>query len=454
MTQTGADLQSFLDYIRREHPDHIWNVSRPVPRDYTSTALTLELEKENRGPVLFFETVEGYEMPLAANLYASREHVAWGLNTTRRELYGKISDALDNLIPARRVDGGPVQEVVWQDEEVDLGKLPIPRHFDQDAGPYITAGMIAARDPDTGAGNLAYARLQQRGPRLLGASVHSRQHLWDYHRRAELAGKDLPVAVVIGAHPTVMVSAAAKLGIEEDEYDLAGALLGQPLEICKACTVDVDVPARAEIVIEGYLRASERGPEGPFGEYPGYASHRSTNNVLEVSAITMRRNPVFVDIVPGNSREHLILGHVSYEAWVHKRMKEALPFFMDFNFPFSGIHFHCYIRIDKTAEGQPQQAAQLLFGLDQFTKLVVVVDKDIDIFDEQEVLWAIATHVQADRRVGILSNTIVNRLDPSSADGLGSKMLIDATRPLDWEAKRISVPEEALAFARSLMRGG
>lgn len=454
MTRTGADLQSFLDFIRREHPDHIWNVSRPVPRDYTSTALTLELEKENRGPILFFETVEGYEMPLVANLYASREHVAWGLNTTRRELYGKISEALDNLIPARRVDKGPVQEVVWQGEEADLGKLPIPRHFDQDAGPYITAGMIAARDPDTGAGNLAYARLQQRGPRLLGASVHSRQHLWDYHRRAELAGKDLPVAVVIGAHPTVMVAAAAKMGIEEDEYDLAGALLGQPLEICKACTVDVDVPAQAEIVIEGHLRASERGPEGPFGEYPGYASHRSTNNVLEVSAITMRRNPVFVDIVPGNSREHLILGHVSYEAWVHKRMKEALPFFMDFNFPFSGIHFHCYIRIDKSAEGQPQQAAQLLFGLDQFTKLVVVVDKDIDIFDEQEVLWAIATHVQADRRVGILSNTIVNRLDPSSADGLGSKMIIDATRPLDWEARRISVPEEALAFARSLMRGG
>lgn len=453
MSQTGFDLQSFLNYVRQEHPDRFLVISDPVPRDFTSTALTLELEKLDRGPILFFENVEGYEIPLVANLYASRDHVAWGLNTDSDCLYERISQALDALAPAERVAKGTVQEVVWRSDEADLDRLPIPRHFAQDAGPYITAGMIAARDPHSGVGNLAYARLQHRGPRLLGASVHSRQHLWDYHRRAEAAGKDLPVAVVIGAHPAVMLAAAAKLGIDQDEYDLAGALLDRPLEICRGVTVDVDVPANAEIIIEGHLRADERGPEGPFGEYPGYASHRSTNNVLEVSAITMRRNPIFVDIVPGNSREHLILGHVSYEAWVYKRMKEALPFFVDFNFPFSGIHFHAYVRIDKSAEGQAQQAAQLLFGLDQFTKLVVVVDKDIDIFDEQEVLWAIATHVQADRRVSITSNTIVNRLDPSSADGLGSKMVIDATRPLDWEAKRVSLPDDAIAFARKLIHG-
>ena len=260
------------------------------------------------------------------------------------------------------------------------------------------------------------------------------------------------MAAVIGAHPSVMLAAAAKIGIDQDEYDLAGAFTGQPLEVCRARTVDVDVPAHAEIVIEGCLLAKNRGPEGPFGEYPGYASHRSTNNVLEVSAITMRRKPVFVDIVPGNSREHLILGHTAYEAWVYKRMKEALPFFKDFHFPFSGVHFHCYIQIDKTAEGQPQQAAQLLFGLDQFTKLVVVVDKDIDITNEAEVLWAIATHVQADRRISILSNTIVNLLDPSaSAAGTGSKMLIDATRPAGWEAQRISVPPDAAKRARKIL---
>lgn len=446
------DLQSFLDEVRRNHPDHILTFSETLPLDYTATALTMEMDRQGHMPILYFEKLDGYDMPLVANLYASREHIAWGLNTDLANLYPRIIQAIDNLLPARRVETGPVQEVVWLGEEADLSRLPIPRHFEQDAGPYITAGMIAARDPDTGVGNLAYARLMLRGPRLLGASIHSRQHLWDYHRRAELAEKHLEVAAVIGAHPSVMLAAAAKIGIDQDEYDLAGAFTGQPLEVCRARTVDVDVPAHAEIVIEGRLLAKDRGPEGPFGEYPGYASHRSTNNVLEVSAITMRRKPVFVDIVPGNSREHLILGHTAYEAWVYKRMKEALPFFKDFHFPFSGVHFHCYIQIDKTAEGQPQQAAQLLFGLDQFTKLVVVVDKDIDITNEAEVLWAIATHVQADRRISILSNTIVNLLDPSaSAAGTGSKMLIDATRPAGWEAQRISVPPDAAKRACKML---
>ncbi len=451
MTIDGFDLQSFLEQVRARDPARILRISEEVPLDFTSTALTLALEKQGRTPILYFERLEGYDMPLLANLYGTREHIAWGIGAELDDLNERLSGPMENLIPARRVSEGAVQSQVWAGEEVELDRLPIPRHFKQDAGPYITAGMVSARDPDTGVGNLAYARIQYHGDRRMGISVHSRQHLWDYHRRAELAGKHLPVAVIIGAHPAVMIAAAAKMSIDADEYDLAGAFFGQPLEICRGVTVDVDVPAHAEIVLEGHILAHERGSEGPFGEYPGYASHRSTNNVFEVSGMTMREKPVFVDIVPGNSREHLILGHSTYEAWAHRRMKEALPFFIDFHFPFSGIHFHCYLRIDKTAEGQAQQAAQLLFGLDQFTKLIVVVDKDIDPTNEQEVLWAIATHVQADRRISIMSNTIVNRLDPSSADGLGSKMLIDATRPEGFEAERVSLPDSAIQAARRLL---
>ncbi|HBY94210.1 MAG: UbiD family decarboxylase [Ardenticatenaceae bacterium] len=454
MAGAGYDLRSYLDYARSRGPEHFMVIPEKVPLDYTSTALTLELEKRGRNPILLFENIDGYDIPVVSNLFATREHAAWAVGSDEANLYARLGDAMDNLIPARRVSRGAVQEVIREGDEVDLAQLPIARHFRQDAGAYVTAGMIAARDPDTGVGNLAYARLQFQGPRRMGASIHSRQHLWDYYRRAELAGKDLPVAVVIGAHPALMIAAASKMAIDVDEYDLAGALMGQSLDVCRAHSVDVDVPAHAEIVIEGHLLAQERGPEGPFGEYTGYASSRSSNNVFQVSAITMRPDPIFVDIVPGNSSEHLLLGHISYEAWVHKRLKEALPFFVDFHFPSSGIHFHCYIRIDKTAEGQAQQAAQLLFGLDPYTKLVVVVDKDIDPSNEHEVLWAIATHLQADRRVSILSNTLVNRLDPSSADGLGAKMLLDATRPLKWEAARATLPDSAVELARRLLDGG
>jgi 4-hydroxy-3-polyprenylbenzoate decarboxylase len=248
-----------------------------------------------------------------------------------------------------------------------------------------------------------------------------------------------------------MLAAAAKMGIGEDEYDLAGALIGQPLQLSRGCTVDVMVPATAEIVIEGKLLANVREPEGPFGEYTGYVTGRSTHNVIEVTAITMRRDAIFVDVVPGNSAEHLILGRAAKEAWVHRRMREALPFFVDFHYPSSGTHFHCFVRIDKSAEGQAQQAAQLLVGLDHYIKLVVVVDDDIDPADEDAVMWAMATRMQADRDVTVLSHCMCNKLDPSSDDGVGAKLLIDATRKRGFEAQPVRLPESAEQLAAALV---
>lgn len=449
---TVPDLRTFLDEIRREAPDLLLAITEETPLDYTSTALTLELERRGRQPILFFDRVQGHTMPLVANLFASRDALARSIGATPETFVEALGAKLDALLPAQVVDSGPVQEVVWTGAEADLAKLPIPRHFTQDAGAYITAGMIAARDPDTGVGNLAYARLQVTGPQRMGASLHSRQHTWDYLRRAELKGRDLEVAVVVGAHPAVMLTGAAKLGIGEDEYDLAGALLGAPLPICRAKTVDVMVPAQAELVIEGRLLAGVHETEGPFGEYTGYVTGRSTHNVLEVSAITMRRDAVFVDIVPGNSAEHLSLGRVCKEAWVQKRMREALPFFVDFHYPSSGTHFHCYVRIDKSAEGQAQQAAQLLVGLDHYIKLVVVVDSDIDPADEDAVMWALATRMQADRDTTILTHSMCNRLDPSSDDGLGAKLLIDATRPANFDAEPVRLPDEARQLAVQLAK--
>jgi 2,5-furandicarboxylate decarboxylase 1 len=448
---TVPDLRSFLDDLHREAPVQLLTITEEVPLDYTSTALALELERRGQQPVLLFNRVQGHDMRLAANLFASREVIARGVGATPETLAEVLGARLDELLPAQVVESGPVQEVIWTGDDADLTKLPIPRHFTQDAGPYITAGMIAARDPDTGVSNLAYVRLQVKSPRRLGASLHSRQHTWDYLRRAELKGQDLEVAVVIGAHPAVMLAGAAKLGIGQDEYDLAGALLGQPLPICRCRTVDVMVPAHAEIVVEGRLLANVHETEGPFGEYTGYVTGRSTHNVLEVSAITLRRDAIFVDIVPGNSTEHLSLGRVCKEAWVHKRMREALPFFVDFHYPSSGTHFHCYVRIDKSAEGQAQQAAQLLVGLDHYVKLVVVVDRDIDPADENAVMWALATRMQADRDTTILTHSMCNRLDPSSDDGLGAKLLIDATRPRGFDAEPVHLPDEVRRLAEALL---
>jgi UbiD family decarboxylase len=454
--RSEPDLRTFLDGLAARAPAHLFTVAGEAPLDYTSTALTLALEKQGRSPVVLLNKLAGREGRLVANLFGSRELMALSIDATPDTFLTVLGDALDHLIPAEVVPdgaGAPVHEVIWEGADADLGRLPIPRHFEQDAGPYITAGMIAARDPDTGAGNLAYVRLQVTGPRRLGASLHSRQHTWDYLRRAEKRGQDLPVAIVIGAHPAVMLAGAAKMGIAEDEYDLAGALLNRPLQVVRGCTVDVMVPAAAEIVIEGRLLANVRETEGPFGEYTGYVTGRSTHNVVEVTAITMRRDAIFVDVIPGNSAEHLILGRAAKEAWVHKRMREALPFFVDFHYPSSGTHFHCFVRIDKSAEGQAQQAAQLLVGLDHYVKLVVVVDSDVDPSDEAAVMWAMATRMQADHDATVLAHCMCNKLDPSSDDGVGAKLLIDATRKPGFEAQPVRLPEAARRLAADLLRG-
>lgn len=448
------DLRSFLDDLLRESPASVHAVEAEVPLDYTSTALTVALEKQGRSPVVLLNKLAGQSGRLVANLFGSHELMARGINATPDTFLDVFGAALDHLMPAEVLPVGapaPVREVVWEGADANLNRLPIPRHFDQDAGAYITAGMIAARDPDTGVGNLAYARCQVTGPRRLGVSLHSRQHTWDFLRRAEARGQDLPVAVVIGAHPAVMLAGAAKMGIGEDEYDLAGALIGQPLQLARGCAVDVPVPATAEIVIEGKLLANVRETEGPFGEYTGYVTGRSTHNVIEVSAITMRRDAIFVDVIPGNSAEHLILGRAAKEAWVYSRMREALPFFVDFHYPSSGTHFHCFVRIDKSAEGQAQQVAQLLVGLDHYVKLVVVVDKDIDPTDEAAVMWAMATRMQPDRDTTVLSHCMCNKLDPSSDDGVGAKLFIDATRKPGFDAQPVRLPESAKQLAAALL---
>jgi len=453
MSQPTPDLRSFLHEIEQKFPDLFLRVKEKSRLDYTATSLVMELEARQQSPLVFFEQIGEPPTQTVANLFASRKIMAYAVGAEPASLYDRIGFALDHFIKPKKVSRGAVQEVVLAGEQADLRKLPIPVHFEQDAGAYITAGVCVARDPDTGCNNLSYARLQVKDARLMGASLHSRHHLWDYFRRSELAGRDLPMCVVIGGHPALMVAAAAKLGMDEDEYDLAGGLLGSPLELCRAKTVDVDVPANAEIVIEGYLKANRREPEGPFVEYTGYASSRSTENVFEVTAITSRADAIFVDLTPGNSSDHLNLGSVSKEALVHKRMKEALSYYSQIYYPASGTHFHCYLQINKTAEGQARQAALLLMGLDHYLKLVVVVDRDIDPSDEQAVWWAVATRMQADRDVTIIPDVVCNQLDPSSENVMSAKMIIDATFPLDVNPQRISLPGEARQTAQQIISG-
>lgn len=444
-----TSLRSFLDSLKE---DEIIRVRDPINLDYVPTAMVMEMERRKQFPVLYLEQPAGFDMPVVANLFAERSRIARMAGASSPAGFNDAwMHAEENPISPIVIDDGPVQEVIITGDDVDVAPLPISRHFAQDAGRYIGSGILICKDPDKGIRNLSYQRLQLKDRNRFGASLHSRGHIWEHLLRCQEIGQNLEVAVVLGAHPAVHLAAGAKVGKDVDELDIAGGLLGQPVELVKCRTIDVEVPANAEIVLEGEILADVQEDEGPYGEYTGYSTFRSTRNVFVVKAITRRANPIFLDVIPGYSAEHLLLGRAAKEAHVYQRLQEVIPNMVALNYPKSGTHFHAYMSLKKTAEGQARHALMLLFGLDSYIKLAVALDDDVDIFNEEEVLWALATRFQADTDLFVVPKVFCNRLDPSAVDGMSAKLGLDATAPLDWDVERTSLPEEAVQEALSVL---
>ncbi len=444
-------MPSLRTFLAELPAGEVLHVTEPVAADFFKTALALELDARKRSPVIQFDHPGGGDVPIVTNLFADRGRIARMAGTSREQFNATFAAALGRLVPAEIVASGDVQDVVETGVEVDCAALPISRHFSGDAGRYISSGILVCKDPDTSVRNLSFQRLQLKGRDRFGASLHSRGHIWDHLQRCEARGRNLEVAVVIGCHPAIYLAAAAKVAIEVDEFAIAGSLLGHPVELVKCRTIDVEVPAEAEYVLEGEILAGVQEDEGPFGEYTGYSTYRSTRNVFVVKAVTRRAKPVFLDIVPGFSNEHLLLGRSAKEAHVFSRLKELVPNLVALNFPKSGTHFHAYLSLRKTAEGQARHALMLLLGLDNYLKFVVAVDDDVDVFQDDEVMWALATRFQADTDMFMVPKVFCNRLDPSSVDGMSAKLAIDATQPLDSKAKRTELPDAALAWARDYL---
>jgi 2,5-furandicarboxylate decarboxylase 1 len=443
-----SSLRDFLDSLPA---GEMLRVTDPVEADYYKTALALELDARQRSPVIRFDHPAGWDVPIVTNLFADRTRIARMAGTDRAGFNAVFADALEHLIPAKVIAGGPVHEVVQTGDDVDVQQLPISRHFQGDAGRYISSGILVCKDPDTGVRNLSFQRLQMKGRNRFGASLHSRGHIWEHLQRCEARGKNLEVAVVIGCDPAIYLAGAAKVAMEVDEFALAGALLKRPVELVKCKTIDVEVPADAEYVLEGEILGGVQEDEGPFGEYTGYSTFRSTRNVFVVKAVTRKSKPIFLDIVPGLSNEHLLLGRSAKEAHVFTRLKELVPNLVALNYPKSGTHFHAYISLHKSAEGQARHALMLLFGLDSYIKFAVAVDADVDVYQDSEVLWAMATRFQADTDMFMVPKVFCNRLDPSSVDGMSAKLGIDATAPLNSEVQRTALPPEAMAWAREFL---
>jgi 2,5-furandicarboxylate decarboxylase 1 len=352
-----------------------------------------------------------------------------------------FQNAVAKPLPWAEIKDAPCQQVI-RDSGNLLALLPIPTHNEHDSGAYITAGLLIVRSPVTGIQNVAIHRLQVSNGRELGVLLLPR-HTLAFFNEAEAAGNDLDVAIVVGADPACLLASQAIVPLNMDELEVAGAIGGAPLGVVKCIGNDIRVPANAEIVIEGRIRANARAPEGPFGEFPQYYGERAERHVIAVDRITHRRDPLFHTIV-GGALEHLLLGAIPREATILDTIRRTFPSVKDVHLALGGVgRYHLYVQMRARHRGEAKNVIMACFAAHYDVKHVIVVDEDVDIHDPRSVEWAVATRFQADRDLVVVSGAQGSKLDPSTDDGYGAKMGMDATVPIgapEFRFTRIRVP--------------
>ena len=431
--------------IRLEQIGQLKRVKREVNPKFEIAAIMRKLDREN-GPAVLFEKLKGHKgMQMVGNLYSTRKRVALSVGAEGEELAGR------NMIPeflipkfekielrpdaCQTVGTGPVKNVIYLGKKADVLKLPVLTHCEKDGGPYISAGVVVTKDPETKKRAIQVIEIQIKGPQKLNISPVTPPIVFSY-AKAEKMGKSLEAAIAIGVDPEIMLAACAPPELADmDKFEIAAALKGQPLRLTKCETVDLEVPANAEIVIEGAILPKIREDMGPFGDYLKTYYWKESKPVMEISAITHRKSPIYQSIL-GDGKETAFLLAIPGEIALLKNLRLAFPFVKEVHLtPNSGGVHHALVSIRKQLDKDAR--ALILYLLSTFLlKHVVVVDDDIDIFNLEEVEWAIASRVQADRDVIVVPWMHTIPLDPSAKDSTTAKMGIDATKPLNIPPER------------------
>ncbi len=335
------DLRTYLDLLINTYPDQLKVVSSRVNPEFEATAIVDRIEDDPARypgfPAVLFKNVGGASMPVLLNLHATYERLALSIGTDVKGMVPEYAAREGKRIATVTVDASaaPVQEVVLTGDDIDVGLLPMLIHNELDAGKYITSACTLMKDPDSGRINAGIFRHQYQGPKQVGIQVNPAHHTGYILRQLREMGKPAEVALVIGHHPAVLMGAVSKLEGIGGELEVAGGLMGEPLEMVKAKTVDLEVPARAEIVIEGIIDTDPEATqvEGPFGEYPRYYTRVGPQPYVKITAITMRAKPIFLDVFNAHT-EHSILGALPRMGSIYRRVKEAMPSVTAVNLPF------------------------------------------------------------------------------------------------------------------------
>ncbi|PMG34639.1 3-octaprenyl-4-hydroxybenzoate carboxy-lyase [Vibrio splendidus] len=461
------DLRDFIDHL--ESIGQLKRISHPVDPDYEMTEISDRTLRAG-GPALLFENPIGYEMPVLTNLFGTPNRVAIGMGRQEvKELreVGKLlaylkepeppkgfKDALDKLpvfkqvlnMPAKRLRKAACQQVVWQGDDVDLDKIPVMSCWADDVAPLLTWGLTVTRGPNKKRQNLGIYRQQKIGKN----KVIMR---WLAHRGGALdlrdwmetnPGKPFPVSVAFGADPATILGAVTPVPDTLSEYAFAGLLRGSKTEVVKSVSNDLEVPASAEIVMEGYIDPKEFADEGPYGDHTGYYNEKEKHHVFTITHVTMRENPIYHSTYTGRPPdEPAVLGVALNEVFVPILQKQ-FPEIEDFYLPPEGCSYRMAVVTMK--KQYPGHAKRVMMGVWSFlrqfmyTKFVLVCDEDVNARDWSQVTAAMSEHMNPSRDSLMIENTPIDSLDfASPVVGLGSKMGLDITKK--WDAELALSPD-------------
>ncbi len=434
------DLRSAL--AKLEQAGQLLRLTHPLSWEYDLAAVLWKLAQ---GPTVMFENVDGYDIPVVANLLNRRDKLAYSLGISPSQVQQHVAAALRSPIPPVTVDEAPCQEIVRPGDIDLLSEFPVPAISEHDGGRYISAGVLVCRHPETGHRNLAICRLQVQGPGQLGvymAPTHSRA-AFEAHRAS---GTPMEVAIALGVHPAVLVASQFLTPLEE--IDLAGGLFGEPLRVARCVSVDLEVPASSEIVLEGVIEPEETHEEGPFGEFAGTYARRRSNPVIKLTKVTSRARPIFQMIVGGRHPEHLVTGAIAREAGLFEAVHSVVPGTRKVLLTEGGsCRFHAVIAITKRFEGEGRLAILSAFANQDLIKHVTVVDDDIDVADPNAVEWAVATRMRAHEDLVVVPGMKSNPVDPMCQASTITKLGIDATLPVRQSGEQrvaVGVPAETM----------
>jgi len=446
-------MRSYIEHLERDMPSHVLRIKKEVSPEFEIPAILNQVEARKKQPVIIFEKVRNLngkisDLPVVINLFGSRERLADALGTTVAKLPLEYL-ARERPVAPVIVDRGKasVKQVVQKDDAVDLFQFPVVTHHEMDLGPYLSSPTVWVKDPETGWTNCAILRVYVRGPRHLVVNFNAARHTNYYFQKYKALKRNVPIILIMGHHPAFYMGAQTKL--LTDEPQIIGGIMGEPLELTPSETwgKDVMVPAQAEVVIEAEMSVSEVEIEAPFGEYTQYYGGQRLNPTCKVTAITRKKDAYYLDVMPGHA-DHLLLDAPMIEAYLYNRIKAVVPGVIGVHMPVSGTaRLHAYVQMKKSNDGEPKTAIATALSSDYRLKHVIVVDEDVDIYDDEQVLWAVATRSQWDKDLVVIPGMMGTRLDPSANDIVTTKGGIDATQPFDRRSfpKRITIPDSVMS---------